>query len=87
MSRRETLAAKAPVTLYHDGHCPLCQREVAWLARHPLAARVELVDIQAPDFDPAPLGKRFAEMMGSSVGGLGMIRAPEPRALILSLTH
>ncbi|EWG99923.1 thiol-disulfide oxidoreductase DCC family protein [Halomonas sp. BC04] len=64
MSRHETLAAKAPVTLYHDGHCPLCQREVAWLARHPHRGRVDLVDIQAPDFDPGPLGKRFADMMG-----------------------
>ncbi|AMC99904.1 ion transporter [Halomonas chromatireducens] len=64
MHRSEPLAAKAPVTLYHDGHCPLCQREVAWLSRHPLAQRVTMVDIQASDFDPVPLGKQFPDMMG-----------------------
>ncbi|MGE4533964.1 thiol-disulfide oxidoreductase DCC family protein [Halomonas sp.] len=64
MSRRDTLAATPPVTLYHDGHCPLCQREVAWLARHPRRARVALVDIQAPEFDAAALGSSFEAMMG-----------------------
>lgn len=64
MTRREALEARAPATLYHDGRCPLCQREVAWLARHPRRARVRLVDIQAPDFDAASLGTTFTTMMG-----------------------
>jgi predicted DCC family thiol-disulfide oxidoreductase YuxK len=64
MSPRDTLHARAPVTLYHDGHCPLCQREVAWLARHPRRECVTLVDIQAPDFDAEALGKTFEAMMG-----------------------
>ncbi len=64
MSRRDTLHARNPVTLYHDGHCPLCQREVAWLAQHPRRERVALVDIQAEDFDAEALGKTFAAMMG-----------------------
>ncbi|MDY7115443.1 DUF393 domain-containing protein [Halomonas sp. SSL-5] len=64
MSRRDALDATPPVTLYHDGHCPLCRREVAWLARHPRRARVALVDIQAPDFDAAALGRTFEAMMG-----------------------
>jgi predicted DCC family thiol-disulfide oxidoreductase YuxK len=64
MRRRETLDARAPVTLYHDGHCPLCQREVAWLARHPRRERVILVDIQAPGFDAGAVDSRFVEMMG-----------------------
>jgi len=64
MSRRDTLDAHAPVTLYHDGHCPLCQREVAWLSRHPRRERVTLVDIQAPGFDAESLGKTFEGMMG-----------------------
>ena len=64
MTRRETLGARAPVTLFHDGHCPLCQREVAWLVRHPRRARVRLVDIQAADFDAATLGSSFEAMMG-----------------------
>ncbi|WP_108445061.1 thiol-disulfide oxidoreductase DCC family protein [Halomonas denitrificans] len=64
MSRHATLRARAPVTLFHDGHCPLCQREVAWLSRHPRRARVRLVDIQAPEFDAAALGSSFTAMMG-----------------------
>ncbi|MDW7747442.1 DUF393 domain-containing protein [Halomonas sp.] len=64
MTPRETLEARAPATLYHDGHCPLCQREVAWLARHPRRARVRLVDIQSPDFNAAALGTTFEAMMG-----------------------
>ena len=64
MSRRDTLDARAPVTLFHDGHCPLCQREVAWLTRHPHRDRVTLVDIQAPGFDAGPLGTTFEAMMG-----------------------
>jgi predicted DCC family thiol-disulfide oxidoreductase YuxK len=64
MSRRDTLHALAPVTLYHDGHCPLCQREVAWLARHPRRERVALVDIQAAEFDATALGRTFEAMMG-----------------------
>lgn len=64
MSRRDALRARAPVTLFHDGHCPLCQREVAWLSRHPHRERVRLVDIQAPDFDAAALGGSFTAMMG-----------------------
>ncbi|MDR9438660.1 MAG: DUF393 domain-containing protein [Halomonas sp.] len=64
MTRGEPLEARAPVTLYHDGHCPLCQHEVAWLGRHPHRARVRLVDIQATGFDAAALGTSFEAMMG-----------------------
>ncbi|MDZ7854008.1 MAG: DUF393 domain-containing protein [Halomonas sp.] len=64
MTRGDTLEARPPVTLYHDGHCPLCQREVTWLEGHPRRAHVRLVDIQAPDFDAASLGTSFEAMMG-----------------------
>ncbi len=64
MNRNEALAATPPVILYHDGHCPLCQRKVAWLARHPRRERVALVDIQAPDFDATAQGRTFEAMMG-----------------------
>ena len=54
--------ATSPVTLFHDGHCPFCQREVAWLARHPRRERVRLVDIQTEDV--AAWGGAFEAMMG-----------------------
>ncbi|RAH38839.1 DUF393 domain-containing protein [Halomonas sp. SL1] len=55
--------AVSPVTLFHDGHCPFCQREVAWLARHPRRERVRLVDIQTTDV-AAEWGRSFEVMMG-----------------------
>jgi len=46
----------AALTLYYDGRCAFCTREMmrlaAWDRRHALA----FVDIFEPGFDPAPLG-------------------------------
>ncbi|MBY5929647.1 DUF393 domain-containing protein [Halomonas sp. DP8Y7-3] len=53
-----------PVTLFHDGGCPLCRREVAWLRGHPRRDRIRFVDIRHPDFDAAQWGKRIEDMMG-----------------------
>jgi len=64
MTRSKTLDASAPATLYHDGECPLCQREVAWLARHPRRERIRLVDIRDERFDAAAAGASFDAMMG-----------------------
>ncbi|MCD6436681.1 thiol-disulfide oxidoreductase DCC family protein [Vreelandella alkaliphila] len=64
MSRFSTLHATPPVTLYHDGHCPFCRVEVAWLAKHRHQERVTLVDIQSSDFNAADVGRRFDDMMG-----------------------
>ncbi|MGJ7456455.1 thiol-disulfide oxidoreductase DCC family protein [Halomonas sp. RA08-2] len=64
MSRLNAFDTRPPVTLYHDGHCPLCQREVAWLSRHRRREQVRLVDIQAAGFDAEALGTSFPEMMG-----------------------
>ncbi|WNL40074.1 DUF393 domain-containing protein [Halomonas sp. PAMB 3232] len=62
--RFESLDARAPVTLYYDGHCPFCLKEVAWLEKHPRRARIELVDIQASTFDAVALGRPFEDLMG-----------------------
>jgi predicted DCC family thiol-disulfide oxidoreductase YuxK len=34
-----------PITLYFDGHCPLCLREVRWLAGRARPDRLRLVDV------------------------------------------
>ena len=34
-----------PLTLYFDGHCPLCLKEVGWLASRADPARLRLVDL------------------------------------------
>lgn len=51
-----------PLTLYVDRDCPLCAREIRWLQRHASPARLHLVDVSAPDFDPRPTGRSLAQL-------------------------
>lgn len=53
------------LTLFHDGDCPLCAREVALLRRLDRAGRIRFLDIAAPDFDAAAHGKTLEALMGS----------------------
>ncbi|SDO13798.1 thiol-disulfide oxidoreductase DCC family protein [Vreelandella arcis] len=64
MSRFTPLNASAPVTLFHDGHCPFCRVEVEWLSRHHYQNRVKLVDIQSAEFNATHEGHEFDTMMG-----------------------
>ncbi|MCQ2030629.1 thiol-disulfide oxidoreductase DCC family protein [Stutzerimonas zhaodongensis] len=41
---------KLPLTLYVDGACPLCAREIIWLRRHATADRLVLTDVSTPGF-------------------------------------
>ncbi|MCY1190211.1 hypothetical protein D9M71_247460 [compost metagenome] len=45
-----------PFTLYFDGACPLCAREIAFLRRQSTGGKLILVDISADDFDAGALG-------------------------------
>lgn len=54
-----------PLTLLIDGDCPLCKREVAWLARRDKAGRLKFVDIAAQDFDPQPYARTIPQLMGA----------------------
>lgn len=49
--------------LLHDGDCPLCAREVAFLRRRDRAGRLAFTDIAAPEFDPRPLGASREQLM------------------------
>ncbi|MGF0335222.1 thiol-disulfide oxidoreductase DCC family protein [Ectopseudomonas toyotomiensis] len=51
-----------PLTLYFDGDCPLCAREIRLLSQHASPQRLLLVDISAADFDPLPLGLSLTAM-------------------------
>mgnify|MGYP001772940224 FL=1 len=44
------MSPKLPLTLYVDGACPLCAREVIWLRRHATQECLQLVDISTPGF-------------------------------------
>ena len=44
------MSPKLPITLYVDGACPLCAREIIWLERRATPSRLLFQDISAPDF-------------------------------------
>jgi len=45
-----------PLTLFYDGHCPLCSREIAHYRRKVVDDSVVFVDITDPSFDAAAHG-------------------------------
>jgi predicted DCC family thiol-disulfide oxidoreductase YuxK len=49
-------STELPVTLFVDGSCPLCAREVRLLKRHALPERLQLIDISAAGFTPEQQG-------------------------------
>jgi predicted DCC family thiol-disulfide oxidoreductase YuxK len=53
-----------PLTLYFDGHCPLCLREMRALRRRDRAARLRFVDLRAPSF-VAPPGTTMDDMLAA----------------------
>jgi predicted DCC family thiol-disulfide oxidoreductase YuxK len=64
-ARPDQPEAAAPVTVLIDGDCPLCKHEARLLERLDKGrGRLELIDITAPDFDPARFGRTHDEVMG-----------------------
>lgn len=45
-----------PLTVYYDGACPLCSREINHYRQKDTAGRLRLVDIAAPGFDAGAAG-------------------------------
>ncbi|MGO2240873.1 MAG: thiol-disulfide oxidoreductase DCC family protein [Halomonas sp.] len=64
MNRFTPLQVRPPVTLFHDGHCPICRQEIAWLAKHRRIGYIVLVDIQDEHFNAQTHGCEFTAMMG-----------------------
>jgi predicted DCC family thiol-disulfide oxidoreductase YuxK len=54
-----------PLTLYFDGDCPLCAREIKLLSARATPDRLLFVDISAEAFDATPLGFTAADMASS----------------------
>jgi predicted DCC family thiol-disulfide oxidoreductase YuxK len=51
-----------PLTLYFDGKCPLCAREIKLLGAKASPQRLLFVDISQKDFDSKSLGLSLEEM-------------------------
>jgi predicted DCC family thiol-disulfide oxidoreductase YuxK len=51
------------VTVYFDGECPLCTREVDLVRRLDRRSRIRFTDIAAPGFDAAVIGRTHDELM------------------------
>lgn len=56
--------ARAPITLFYDGGCPLCLRQVAWVERQRHRRHIRFIDIRATGFDPEAWGRDCEELMG-----------------------
>ena len=71
-------------TLFYDGLCPICSREMLWLYKKNKHGWLGFQDIHDADFDPALYGKTLAELMaevhgiyadGRIVKGMDVFRA------------
>ena len=54
-----------PLTLYFDGECPLCAREIKFLQGRAAKDRLFFVDISSGAFDAKALGFTFEHMQSS----------------------
>ena len=74
--------ASGQVTVWHDGACPLCQREIALMRRLDKGRRIRFIDASAPDaaqscpLNPALMLQRFhAEVDGKMLTGAAAFAA------------
>ena len=54
-----------PLTLYFDGDCPLCAREIKLLRRRASEDRLQLVDMSQGGFEASALGFSHEQMQAS----------------------
>jgi predicted DCC family thiol-disulfide oxidoreductase YuxK len=52
-----------PLTVFYDGGCAVCAREMAHYRRKGREGRLRFVDISDPQFDAAPYGRSRADFM------------------------
>ena len=74
------IPARAACTIFHDGACPLCRREVAFLRRRDHAGRLHFIDIASEKFDASAYGLDARAVM-REIHGLDahkrVLRGPE----------
>lgn len=58
------------VEVFHDGACPLCNREIEMLRGRDRNGRIRFTDISAPDFEAATVGPAFThELLMNRIHG------------------
>jgi predicted DCC family thiol-disulfide oxidoreductase YuxK len=53
--------------VFFDGECPICRREIAWLARK-TGSKVEYTDIRDPNFHPEQYGLSSEDFLSAIRG-------------------
>lgn len=51
-----------PLTLFHDGDCPICRFDIANLKARNQAGQLRFVDLADPKFDPSAYDKSLDEL-------------------------
>ena len=68
------------LTVFFDGACPLCSREISWLRKRDPQGHVFFVDIATADFDPGQYDRTFetfmAELHGRRADGDWVVGVP-----------
>jgi predicted DCC family thiol-disulfide oxidoreductase YuxK len=79
-AQAECIPAHAECTIFHDGACPLCRREVAFLRGRDSAGRLHFIDIADESFDASAYGLDAGDVM-REIHGLDaqrrVLRGPE----------
>ncbi|AEG02129.1 thiol-disulfide oxidoreductase DCC family protein [Methylomonas methanica] len=59
---------RSEFTLFYDGKCPICRKEVSWLRWKNTRHKLQFQDIHAEDFDATRFGKSQTELMAEIHG-------------------
>lgn len=62
------MSTHTKLTLFYDGFCPICQREIAWLQSRNHHNALMFQEIHAEDFDPSSLGVSLEDLMAEIHG-------------------
>lgn len=63
-----TLPSKPTLTILYDGHCPICRREIVWLASRNKQGLLAFQDVQQTGFDVSALGVSLDDLLREIYG-------------------
>ncbi len=59
--------AKPTLTIFYDGRCPICSREIAWLRKRE-SCQLDFQDVHADGFDAKTLGLSLDDLLAEIHG-------------------